>query len=545
MYVDTSRSVRGGKTYQRHLLRESYREGGRVRHRTLANLSRASAAEVAALKLALSHKDNLAALGSIAELSLAAGPRVGAVALLKALAERLGLMRALGSDRQGRLALWQVLARLIDQGSRLSAVRLADSHAVLELLGLETFNEEHLYRNLAWLADRQEAIERRLFRIRYRSGAPRLFLYDCTSTWLEGEPNALAAFGYSRDKKRGKQQIVVGLLTDPEGAPAAVRVFAGNTQDAATVAEQVRTLAESFGVAEVTLVGDRGMLKTPQLDALPEHFHYITAITRPQLRTLLSQGVLQMSLFDQELAEVEAGGLRYILRRNPARAAEVAASRADKLAVLEALAQQQNRYLEEHARAQPETARHKLAARAQQLALTGWLSVRLEGRAVSLEIDEEAKASQAALDGCYALKTDLPRSSASAETIHQRYKDLALVERAFRTFKQGHLEVRPAFVRTEASTRAHVFVVALAYLIERELARLWHDLDTTVPAAIDELGSLRAVALTLDTARCLKVPQATGLAQQLLDAAGVRLPQALPARSTHVATRKPLAAGRK
>ena len=226
--------------------------------------------EIAAIRLALRHKGDLAQLGSVQELNAQQGSRIGAVCCLLAVAQRLGLPQALGSQRPGKLALWQVFARLMDQGSRRSAVRLAESHAAGDLLGLDAFHEEHLYQNLAWLAQHQEASEQRLFRRRYGSEAPQLFLYDVTSSYLEGVNNVLAAFGYNRDGKKGKQQLVIGLLTGPEGAPVAVRVFAGNTSDPKTVSEQIRTLAQNFGVSKVTLVGDRGMLKLPQLQALEE-----------------------------------------------------------------------------------------------------------------------------------------------------------------------------------------------------------------------------------------------------------------------------------
>ena len=167
MYVDTSRTTRRGKTYSRHLLRESFRENGKVKHRTLANLSHCSDQEISAIKLALKHKGNLAELGNIQDISTKQGMRIAAIFPLNAIAERIGLSKALGFHRQGRLALWQVLARLIDQGSRLSAVRLAESHAACDLFGLDFFNEDHLYSNLAWLSDQQEAIEKRLFRNRY------------------------------------------------------------------------------------------------------------------------------------------------------------------------------------------------------------------------------------------------------------------------------------------------------------------------------------------------------------------------------------------
>ncbi len=545
VHIDTSYSTQSGRKYHRHLLRESFREKGKVKKRTIANLSHCSEEEIAAIKLALKHKGDLTQLVSIKEIEAREGLRIGAVYSLKVIADRIGLTRALGNDRQAKLALWQVQTRLMDQRSRLRAVRLAASHAACDVLGLETFNEEHLYGNLTWLAERQEAIEKRLFRQRYGSTPPQLFLYDVTSSYLEGVQNILAAFGYNRDGKKGKMQLVIGLLTGPEGAPVAVRVFAGNTTDKKTVPEQIRILAESFGVKGVTLVGDRGMLKQTQIDLLnQEHFHYITAITKPQIEKLLREGVFQMEMFEEELAEVADSGVRYILRRNPERARELASGREAKLARVGMLLDQKNLYLAEHPRASVSVARRDIQEKIEQLKIEDWAGVKSQGSILELVIDDVALKEAAKLDGCYVIKTDLPSEVATAETIHDRYKDLAQVEQAFRTFKSGHLEVRPTFVRTEANTRGHVFVVMLAYLMERELERCWRGLDTTVAEGIDELGSLRGIELAVGQATCQRVPEPTGLTKQLLDAADVTLPEVLPLRRVHVATRKKLVSQR-
>ena len=546
MHVDTAVSHQRGKTYTRHLLRHSYREDGKVKKRTLANLSHCTDEEIAAIKLALQHKGDLSVLGTVDDVTVVEGHRVGAVFCLNAVAHRLGIPEVLGAHRQGRLALWQILARLMDQGSRLSSVRLAGRHAACEILGLDAFHEDHLYPNLAWLAERQAAIEQRLFRRRYGAAPPQLFLYDVTSSYLEGVENLLAAFGYNRDGKQGKKQLVIGLLTAPDGGPVAVRVFAGNTPDTQTVATQVQILARQFGVEEVTLVGDRGMLKQPQIERLADaHFHYITAITKPQIRTLLTQEVLQLDLFDEAVCEVEHEAVRYVLRRNPVRAEEMAQSRTARLASLRARVEEQNRYLAEHPRARVEVAQRKLNERNQRYKLAGFATVEVTERTFSLTLDKEAREAAAELDGCYVIKTDLADALASAQQIHDRYKDLAEVERAFRTFKTGHLEARPVFVRSEESTRGHVFVVMLAYLIERELSRCWRELDTTVAEGIDELGSLRGSIVQIGATSCQKVPQPTGLAQQLLDAAQVQLPEVLPVRKVEVVTRKKLPSRRK
>ena len=292
MYIDTSRITRGGKTYTRHLLRESYRANGKVLHRTLANVSHCSETEIEAIRLALRHKGELEHLGTIQDaITLQQGPSFGAVWTVYHVARRLGIAQALGTTREGKLALWQVIARVIDQGSRLSAVRLAMAHAACDVLGLGTFNEDALYENLDWLAGAQARIEDRLFAQRQKTKPASLFLYDVTSSYLEGTHNALAAFGYNRDGKKGKPQIVIGLLCDEDGHPVSIEVFPGNTQDPRTVAAQLEKLQGRFGVTAITFVGDRGMIKGQQVEDLAQHgFHYITAITKSRLTNCCAPG---------------------------------------------------------------------------------------------------------------------------------------------------------------------------------------------------------------------------------------------------------------
>jgi hypothetical protein len=551
MYVDFSKSTVRGKIYTRHLVRESYREDGKVKHRTIANLSRCSSEEIEAIRLALRHKGNLADLGSVTEdLQTRQGQSVGAVWLLFELARQVGVAAALGTTRQGRLALWQVIARLIDQGSRLSAVRLATHHAACDVLGLEAFNEDDLYGNLDWLTDNQPDIETRLFRRRYRANPPQLFLYDVTSTYLEGMHNALGAFGYNRDGKKGKKQLVIGLLCDGEGAPLSIEVFRGNTTDPKTFVPQIRKVIERFGAQGVTFVGDRGMIKSEQIAALGEaDMHFITAITKPQIETLLRQGTIQMELFDQPLAEVTTtGGERYVLRRNPTRAQETQAGRQDKLARVRRDVTEQNTYLCEHPRARVEVARRRVVERAQQLRIDPWVEVTAdpEARRLAVTVDEDHLAEEAKLDGCYVIKTDLPPTVTDKETVHARYKDLALVEWAFRTSKTVELELRPVNVRLESRTRGHALVIMLAYLIARELARRWCEIDATVQEAIDQVGTLCTTEVLIKgRPRLNQIPHPRPSVARLLTAARVRLPKVLPWKGIQVATKRKLPTRRK
>jgi hypothetical protein len=538
MYVDQSHSGQ----YTRYLLRDSYRQDGKVKHRTIANLSACSPEEIAAIKLALKHKGDLAALLSPREdVTLRQGLSVGGVWAVYDMARQVGIEAALGNSRQGKLALWQVIARVLDQGSRLSAVRLAGSCAACDILGLDGFDEDDLYANMDWLDAHQRDIEDRLAPPPAQGGG--LYLYDVTSSYLEGDCNELAAFGYNRDGKRGKRQVVIGLLCDGQGSPLSIEVFAGNTQDPATLASQIHKAAGRFGGGEVTFVGDRGMIKSRQIEDLAEHgFHYITAITKPQIESLLDQGVLAMSLFDQPLAEVVADdGPRYVLRRNPIRAAEMAASRQDKLAAARALLDRQNAYLSEHPKARVQTALAKVQAKCQKLRLSDWVALAADGRKLSLSVDPEALADRQKLDGCYVLKTDLSPRQADATTVHARYKDLAQVEWAFRTSKTVQLEMRPIHVRLARRTRAHALVVMLAYKIVRELAARWAPIDATVQEGLDELKTLCATQLLIGgRAQCNCIPQPRPSVQRLLDEASIRLPDALPHKAVHVATRTKL-----
>jgi Transposase DDE domain len=544
MYVDTSHITRGGKTYTRHLLRESYRANGKVLHRTIANLSQCSAAEIEAIRLALRHKEALAHLGPIQDaITLKQGLSFGAVWTVYQVARRLGIDKALGTTRDGKLALWQVMARVIDQGSRLSAVRLAMAHAACDVLGLGPFDEDALYENLDWLAEVQASIEDRLFAQRLKIKPVNLFLYDVTSSYLEGTHNELAAFGYNRDGKKGKCQIVIGLLCDEDGQPVSIEVFPGNTQDPQTFAAQITKVKARFGVHEITFVGDRGMIKGQQIEDLAQQgLHYITAITKPQIEKLLRTGVLQLDLFDQEVAEVLADeGIRYVLRRNPVRAQEMRDTRQAKLATLQTQATKQNQYLTDHPRANTQGALQKLVARAAKLRIADWVELTVAERTIMLTIKEDAQTEAAKLDGCYVLKTDLRPAQAPKELVHDRYKDLASVEHAFRTCKTAHLEVRPIFLRREARTRAHALVVMLAYQIIRYLASCWSAIDVTVAEGLHALTTLCLVEVAPQHAasyHCIPTPR--DAIARLLHSADITLPKAFSLSGVRVSTKKKL-----
>ena len=546
MYLDTVKNKQGDKVYTRYLLRESYREGKKVKHRTIANLSHCSPDEIEAVRLALKHKKQLTELldGTAKTCegeTLKQGLSVGAVWVIADIARQIGITAALGNTSEGKRALWQVIARVIDQGSRLSAVRLAGYHSACDIVGLGKFNEDHLYANLDWLAGNQATIEDRLFKQNF--GSTGLYLYDVTSSYLEGTQNELGAFGYNRDKKKGKLQLVIGLLCNESGVPLSIEVFSGNTNDTKTLLPQVEKIKNRFGGEGVTLVGDRGMIKNTHLEEIRESgLHYITAITKPQIEKLLKVGVLQLELFDNELAEIEtADGVRYVMRRNPQRALEIEKSRQEKLGTINNSVTKQNIYLQEHTKAKGEVALKKITAKIARLQATEWLSATIENRVITVVTDAEALAAESKLDGCYAIKTDLSKEMASKETVHTRYKDLTHVEMAFRTSKTVELEMRPINVRLESRTRGHVFVVMLAYKIVQELAKRWRAIDLTVDEGIKELSTLCAIEVEMNgSGKVNRIPEPRASIKKLLKAAKVGLLDILPSKGIIVSTKKKL-----
>lgn len=548
MHIVENKSKQGKKIYQSVLLRESFREDGMVKKRTIANLSRCSPEEISAIKLALKHKDDLHNLVHLDDdIKLQEGLSVGTVWVLYRIAKRIGIEDALGKDFHGKLSLWQVIARVIDQGSRLSSVRLAQVHAACDILGINRgFNEDNLYENLAWMADNQEAVENRLFSARRGKASAEIFLYDVTSSYLEGEENFFGEYGYNRDGKKGKKQIVIGLLCDEYGEPVSTEVFSGNVQDPKTFAPQVKKIAERFGCRRVTFVGDRGMIKSTQIKQLPEGFYYITAITKPQICSLVKQGVIQLDLFDEDICEVQEEGVRYILRRNPIRAEELAKNRFSKRKRIEQLTEQKNLYLKEHPRAKVATGIKEITEKIKQLKADKWLRLQSQDRILTLEADEECLKRESDLDGCYAIKTDLPKSAADKQIIHDRYKDLTLVEKVFRNCKTTFLEVRPVFVRTEKSTRGHVLTVMLAYMIVRYLQQAWNAFNLTVEEGLKQLSTLTSIEMKVgDRKSVLKIPRPREQSGNLLKALDIRMPTALPHKDVFVVTKKKLPERRK
>lgn len=519
MFIKRNGTQHKGKAYQSVLLVQgkrvpAKRPPGRpaanapapksvVIHETLANLSRLPAELVALIESFCQGAAPLAAPAATPATRAAqpaalpavhVGPCYGLLAGLHALARELGLVRAVGeTTRTQRLALYLIYARLAFQGSRLAAARASEDHAVREVLAVGAFDEEDLYVALEYLAAHQRAIETALAP---KATKDAVFLYDVTSVYFEGQENELAAFGYNRDGKRGKQQMVAGLLTAGAGEPLAIQLYAGNTSDPPTFLDAVEQLKGRFGTEEIAVVGDRGMIKALGQAALgAANFRYVTALTDPQVRTLLQTGVLQMELFEDQPAEVTVGPKRYVLRCNPQTQARERARRDDQWTLVWEWLVARNAAVAQQPRCSPASSLRGAQARVTKYRLGGWVSVRLEGRQVVWTADAAAREQVAQLDGCYVVVSDLPVAAANTQAVHDRYLDLTRVERDFRTLKTGLLEIRPVFLRKADRTRGHAVVSLLALKLARELERRVAPLGLTVTDAVERLKGVRLVCL--------------------------------------------------
>lgn len=549
MHVDDCKYKRGNKTYRRVLLRHSFRDGGKTKQKNIANISDCSDEEIEAIKYALKHKNNLKLVKLLSETQPQSWKIVGPSVLIYQLIHELELNKLFSNHKEGKYLLWQVMCRLIQPASRLGNVRLAKTHCGCELLGIKNLSEKDLYASLDWLYDRKEFTEKQLFKFREKvRGTSTLFLYDVTSSYFEGVHNELARYGYNRDKKKGKMQLVYGLLTDEDGFPLAVEVFQGNTKDEQTLSHQITRLKHKYGCQRVVIVGDKGMIKQAGIEELESNgMDYITSITKAQIEGLVKKDVLQLSLFENELTQVydHQKGLRYILRRNPERAEEIRENRNSKIEAIKKRLAKSNAYLSHHPRARIQVQYRRVMEYIEKLKLTEIVTVSIDesSRTLSLNIDKAKLSQVGRLDGCYVVKTNL--QECSAEKIHDRYKSLSQVEWAFRTEK-SQLSVRPIYLRKRERTISHLLICMLAYIIERYLREKWADFDITVAEGIEKLSSISGLKIKmLDGKEVIQIPVPDRACQKLLDATNVKMPSHLPNKETTVVTTEKLTAHRK
>jgi Transposase DDE domain len=481
------------------LLRESYRENGKVRKRTLCNLSDWPTAHVEGLRGVLkggtvipAERDAFSIIRSLPH---------GHVAAALGTARKIGLDRILGpnSDRCRDLVLALLIGRILEPTSKLAAARALSpataSSSLGEALGLGEVDDDELYAALDWLLKRQPAIETILAKRHLRDGT--LVLYDVSSSYMEGRCCPLAKRGYSRDGKKGTLQIVYGLLCAPDGCPVAIEVFDGNTGDPTTLAPQIEKLKQRFGLTHVVLVGDRGMITEARItaDIQSAGLDWITALRGPAIKDLLNRGAIQPGLFDQRdmaaITSPDYPGERLIVCRNPDLAAERARKRDELLVATETdLAA---------IKARVERKRDPLRGTAEiALAVGAVLNTHNMKKHFDLEITDtvfsftrktDAIAAEAATDGLYVVRTSLAEATLGDADTVRSYKSLSLVERAFRCIKTVDLQVRPVYHWLADRVRAHVFLCMLAYYLE------WHMRQRLAPMLFDDTDKEAAEAL--------------------------------------------------
>src|SRR5690349_13457101 len=459
------------RDYESRYLRRTYRDGGKVKHETLANLSGLPEQAVDAIEAALKGTPLVPAGQAV---TITSSLPHGHVAAVHAMAARLGLPALLGpAGRPRDLALALVVSRVVAPASKLSTLAWWDDVTLGADLGVAGASTDDIYAAMDWLEDRQDAIEAELARrhLAPEANPSKMALFDLSSAWLEGTRCPLAARGYSRDGKKGRLQIEYGLLTDPAGRPVAVRVLPGNTGDPAAFTGIVTVLRDKFGLAQMVMAGDRGMITSARIGALKEmdetrRFGWITALRAPAIRKLTAgDGPLQLSLFDeQDLAEITSGdfpGERLICCRNPFLAAERARSREDLLAATERLLRPLiDRVAAGRLRGADAIGlavgkvigKHKMAKH---------LDVAITDDSLAVTRRQDSIGAEAALDGIYVIRTPVPQAELDAAGVVTAYKNLKYVEQDFRHIKSDDLDLRPVFHRLTRRVRAHVLICML------------------------------------------------------------------------------------
>jgi transposase len=531
MYIAYTRKKYKDTYHEQILLRESYREDGKVKSRTLLNLTKQPKEQVEAIAAALKSKGK----PIVTTDNQSQGVTIGFSLVILFIMKQLGILKVIGKGFQENIAIVLIVARITLQSSRLQALYWAKKEdKILDLLKFskdekDKLNDKTIYQGLDYLYDNQEIIENKLFKSYYKNNPPKRVFYDVTSSYVEGdyEDSELVAFGYNRDGKKAKQQIVIGLLTDEDGHAISIHTYAGNTNDVKTFSDQLDKLKKRFKLENITVVGDGGMIKSDDISKIKElGYDYITSIGKPSIKKLIdNQDInIQLSLFDEDLKEIvdENSNARYILRQNPTRRDEIRQTRDSKIKRLEEFIETKSDYYNTHYRAKQETLTTNIDKKITNLKLNKFVSYITEYKdgdcitkdsdgnitiktksiaTIEIAIDEYAKNKAEELDGCYVVKTSLTDTNKdSKEDIHQAYKTLIKVENAFKTLKTEYLEIRPLYLRTDSRIKGHIFVSMLAYNVVLKLKGYISDVKLDFKSTIRQLLKVSTVRNTINKA---------------------------------------------
>jgi hypothetical protein len=518
MHVATTRRHYNGKVYETHLLRRSYRHDGKVKHETLANLSHLPPGAIELVRRTLKGETFVTAADAF---QVTRSLPHGHVALVWQVARQLGLPELLGSPgRQRDLALALVVTRVVKPGSKLASTRWWHDTTLAHDLGVQDATTDEVYAAMDWLQERQDHIQRQLTRRHLEPGG--LALFDLSSSYVEGRHCELAAGGYSRDQKVGKDQVEYGLLTDPQGRPVAVEVVAGNTADPTAFTGMVERIRTRFGLKQLVLVGDRGMITSARIDALRElaGMGWITCLRAAKIKQLAEDGALQLSLFDQtNLAEIthpDFPGERLVACRNPALAAERARKRGELLAATEAELGKVARLVEGGKLKGAAKIGVRIGKVVGRFKVAKHFDLQISDTSFAYARRHDQIAAEAALDGIYVVRTSVTADRLDTPGVVEAYKRLANVERDFRSLKTVDLELRPIWHRLADRVRAHALVCMLACYLA------WHLRRTLAPLCFTD---------TQPSSRTDPVAPAQRSAGATAKASRRRLPDGSPAHS--------------
>jgi transposase len=503
--VTTTRTYKG-KVYRTHLLRRSYREGGKVKNETLGNLSHLPEPLIEIIRRSLQGETFVPLAHAFEPIASPAHGHVHAVALAM---QRLDFAPLLGSkpSRERELVLAMVAARIVAPHTKLATTRWWHTSTLASDFGVADANEDDLYAAMDWLLARQDVIQKKLAARHLSDGG--LVLYDLSSSYFEGTTCPLAKLGHNRDGKKGLLQVNYGLLTDARGCPVAVSVHEGNVADSATLLPEVQRLREQFGIERLVMVGDRGMLSSKAIGELRDMqgIDWLTALKNASIRTLVEQGQLQLGLFDErnllEIAAPDYPGERLVACRNPQLAKLRALKREELLMATENRLQAIKDRVDAGRLKKADAIGLATGKVVNQYKVAKHFELAIGDTSFTFERKREAIAAEAALDGIYIIRTSVDATRMDSADCVRNYKALSNVERAFRSLKTMDLKVRPIHHRTADRVRAHILLCMLAYYVEWHMREAWRelmfaDIDQAAKAARDPVAPAQRSQLTLD-----------------------------------------------
>ena len=525
MYIAITKKKYKDTYHQQILLRESYREDGKVKTRTLLNLTNKPKEQVEAMAAALKIKNKDEIITAKQQFQ---GKTIGFTSVIIFIMNFFGIIKVIGKKFEAKIALVLIAAAIVSRSSRLQALFWAkDEDKILDLLKFnqdekDKLNTKTIYLGLDYIYENQQKIEDKLFKIYYGDNPPKKVFYDVTSSYVEGDysDSELVKYGYNRDGKKGKQQIVIGLLTDENGHAISIHTYPGNTNDVKTFADQLHKLKNRFKLENITIVGDGGMIKSDDIIKIKElGYDYITSIGKPSIRALIKnqKSKVEMTLFDEDLKEVidKENNKRYILRLNPIRRDEIRKNMEEKIESLKEFIDTKIKYYNTHFKAKEETLKKDIKNKISNLKLSSFISCNLsyeDGDIIivdknkkettktkklataNITIDKAEKNIFQELDGCYVIKTSLMDATKdSKEDIHKAYKTLIKVENAFKTLKTDYLEIRPLYLKTDKRIIGHVALSMIAYNIVLKLKEYINLVNLDFKSTIAKLSKVQTI----------------------------------------------------